>query len=153
MLVSILLSVGAVLLGMINNLKSDTKGSRRRLDTYCVARPVVSMALPAFAPIPFSVSSVMLFTTLLVFPICYLIRTATSSETPRCLHTIKSTICTNSNGSEEREEAEEEECGYHCGAMIDLNGKGKYKAMMLLMGGRLLEYKSDGLMLRRMLTL
>jgi hypothetical protein len=84
------------------------------------------MALPAFAPIPLSVPSVMLFTTLLVFP-----------------------ICTNSNGSEEREEAEEEEeeeYGFHCGVMIDLNGKGEYKAMMLLMGGRPLEYKSDGLM-------
>ena len=90
------------------------------------------MALPAFAPIPLSVPSVMLFTTLLVFP-----------------------ICTNSNGSEEREEAEEEEeeeYGFHCGVMIDLNGKGKYKAMILLMVGRPLEYKSDGLMLRRMLT-
>jgi hypothetical protein len=87
------------------------------------------MTLPAFTPITFSVSSVMLFTTLLVFP-----------------------IGTNSNGSEEREEAEEEEYGFHCGVMIDLNGKGEYKAMMLLMGGRPLEYKSDGLMLRRMLT-
>ena len=72
----------------------------------------------------------MLFTTLLVFP-----------------------IGTNSNGSEEREEAEEEEYGFHCGVMIDLNGKGKYKAMILLMVGRPLEYKSDGLMLRRMLTI
>ena len=88
------------------------------------------MTLPAFTPITFSVSSVMLFTTLLVFP-----------------------IGTNSNGSEEREEAEEEEYGFHCGVMIDLNGKGEYKAMMLLMGGRPLEYKSDGLMLRRMLTI
>lgn len=88
------------------------------------------MALPAFAPIPLSVPSVMLFTTLLVFP-----------------------ICTNSNGSEEREEAEEEEYRFHCGVMIDLDGKGEYKAMMLLMGGRPLEYKSDGLMLRRMLTI
>jgi hypothetical protein len=91
------------------------------------------MTLPAFTPITFSVSSVMLFTTLLVFP-----------------------IGTNSNGSEEREEAEEEEeeeeYGFHCGVMIDLNGKGKYKAMILLMVGRPLEYKSDGLMLRRMLT-
>lgn len=88
------------------------------------------MTLPAFTPITFSVSSVMLFTTLLVFP-----------------------IGTNSNGSEEREEAEEEEYEFHCGVMIDLNGKGEYKAMMLLMGGRPLEYKSDGLMLRRMLTI
>lgn len=88
------------------------------------------MTLPAFTPITFSVSSVMLFTTLLVFP-----------------------ICTNGNGSEEREEAEEEEYEFHCGVMIDLNGKGEYKAMMLLMGGRPLEYKSDGLMLRRMLTI
>lgn len=88
------------------------------------------MTLPAFTPITFSVSSVMLFTTLLVFP-----------------------ICTNGNGSEEREEAEEEEYGFHRGVMIDLNGKGEYKAMMLLMGGRPLEYKSDGLMLRRMLTI
>jgi hypothetical protein len=92
------------------------------------------MTLPAFTPITLSVPSVMLFTTLLVFP-----------------------ICTNSNGSEEREEAEEEEeeeeeYGFHCGVMIDLNGKGKYKAMILLMVGRPLEYKSDGLMLRRMLT-